>query len=56
MGWVSFYQEDHLRSLLDCPASVRPVERLQEVPDRERHGWRSEQVTWSSATPGDSTA
>ncbi|SES20372.1 5,6-dimethylbenzimidazole synthase [Actinokineospora terrae] len=49
VGWVSFYQEDHLRSLLDIPASVRPVawlclgpvERLQEVPDLERHGWRS---------------
>ncbi|GAA3048503.1 5,6-dimethylbenzimidazole synthase [Actinokineospora globicatena] len=49
VGWVSFYQEDHLRSLLEIPASVRPVawlclgpvERLQEVPDLERHGWRS---------------
>ncbi|WP_051385590.1 5,6-dimethylbenzimidazole synthase [Actinokineospora inagensis] len=49
VGWVSFYQEDHLRSLLHIPASVRPVawlclgpvERLQEVPDLERHGWRS---------------
>ncbi|WP_018683643.1 5,6-dimethylbenzimidazole synthase [Actinokineospora enzanensis] len=49
VGWVSFYQEDYLRSLLGIPATVRPVawlclgpvERLQEVPDLERHGWRS---------------
>ncbi|MBM7775472.1 5,6-dimethylbenzimidazole synthase [Actinokineospora baliensis] len=69
VGWVSFYQEDHLRSLLDIPASVRPVawlclgpvERRQEVPDLERHGWRSripvEQVThFERYTRGDGTA
>jgi 5,6-dimethylbenzimidazole synthase len=49
VGWVSFYREDFLRGLLDIPAGVRPVAwlcigpvtRLQEVPDLERHGWRS---------------
>lgn len=49
VGWVSFYREDFLRGLLGIPAAVRPVAwlclgpvtRLQEVPDLERHGWRS---------------
>jgi 5,6-dimethylbenzimidazole synthase len=49
VGWVSFYREDFLRGLLGIPAGVRPVAwlclgtvtRLQEVPDLERHGWRS---------------
>jgi 5,6-dimethylbenzimidazole synthase len=49
VGWVSFYREDFLRELLGIPAAVRPVAwlclgpvtRLQEVPDLERHGWRS---------------
>ncbi|WP_436496497.1 5,6-dimethylbenzimidazole synthase [Actinokineospora sp. HUAS TT18] len=49
VGWVSFYREDYLRELLGIPSSVRPVawlclgpvERLQEVPDLERHGWRA---------------
>jgi len=49
VGWVSFYREDYLRELLGIPSTVRPVawlclgpvERLQEVPDLERHGWRS---------------
>ncbi|GLZ36739.1 5,6-dimethylbenzimidazole synthase [Actinokineospora sp. NBRC 105648] len=48
VGWVSFYREDYLRSLLGIPASVRPVAwlclgpvgRFREVPDLERHGWR----------------
>ncbi|WP_172803188.1 5,6-dimethylbenzimidazole synthase [Alloactinosynnema sp. L-07] len=49
VGWVSFYREDYLRGLLGIPGSVRPVAwlclgpvaRLHEVPDLERHGWRS---------------
>lgn len=48
VGWVSFYCEDFLRSLVDMPAHVRPVAwlcvghvaDLPEVPDLERHGWR----------------
>lgn len=49
VGWVSFYREEFLQGLLGIPAGVRPVAwlclgpvtRLQEVPDLERHGWRS---------------
>jgi 5,6-dimethylbenzimidazole synthase len=49
VGWVSFYREDVLRDLLGIPDRVRPVAwlcigpvtALQEVPDLERHGWRS---------------
>ena len=49
VGWVSFYREDFLQGLLGIPAAVRPVawlclgpvDRLQKVPDLERHGWRS---------------
>ena len=49
VGWVSFYREDFLRDLLGIPAGVRPVawlclgpvSRLQDVPDLERHGWRT---------------
>ncbi|MFC0108251.1 5,6-dimethylbenzimidazole synthase [Kibdelosporangium aridum] len=49
VGWVSFYREDFLRELLDIPSSIRPVawlcvgpvSRLHDVPDLERHGWRS---------------
>ncbi len=48
VGWVSFYREDFVRDLLQIPAEVRPVawlcvgpvDRLQDVPDLERHGWR----------------
>ena len=48
VGWVSFYREAFLQDLLGIPDRVRPVawlcvgpvERLQEVPDLERHGWR----------------
>ena len=48
VGWVSFYREEFLQSLLGIPSDVRPVawlclgpvSRLQEVPDLERHGWR----------------
>lgn len=49
VGWVSFYREDFLRDLLNIPASIRPVawlclgpvSRVHDVPDLERHGWRS---------------
>ena len=49
VGWVSFYREEVLRDLLAIPARVRPVAwlcvgpvtALQEVPDLERHGWRT---------------
>lgn len=49
VGWVSFYREAFLRQLLAIPDHVRPVawlcvgpvSRLQDVPDLERHGWRT---------------
>jgi 5,6-dimethylbenzimidazole synthase len=49
VGWVSFYREPFLRGLLDIPEPVRPVgwlcvgpvSRLAEVPDLERHRWRT---------------
>ncbi|WP_435769436.1 5,6-dimethylbenzimidazole synthase [Nocardioides sp. SYSU DS0651] len=49
VGWVSFYREPFLRDLLGIPAHVRPVawlcvgtvSHLEQVPDLERHGWRS---------------
>ena len=49
VGWVSFYREPFLASLLGMPAGVRPlawlclgpVTHLEAVPDLERHGWRS---------------
>ncbi|GIJ50980.1 5,6-dimethylbenzimidazole synthase [Virgisporangium aliadipatigenens] len=49
VGWVSFYREDFLRTLLGIPDGVRPVAwlclgpvaRLHDGPDLERHGWRS---------------
>jgi len=48
MGWVSFYREEFLRSLIGVPEELRPVawlclgpvDALQETPDLERHGWR----------------
>jgi 5,6-dimethylbenzimidazole synthase len=48
VGWVSFYRESFLASLLNLPDHVRPVAWLcvgpvshhQEVPDLERLGWR----------------
>ncbi len=48
VGWVSFYREDFLRSLVAMPSHVRPVAwlcvghvaDLPDVPDLERHGWR----------------
>ncbi|SDG48134.1 5,6-dimethylbenzimidazole synthase [Klenkia brasiliensis] len=49
VGWVSFYREPFLRDLLGIPDHVRPVAwlcvgpvaQLQQVPDLERHGWRT---------------
>ncbi|AFM15130.1 cob(II)yrinic acid a,c-diamide reductase [Mycolicibacterium chubuense NBB4] len=49
VGWVSFYQEDFLRSLVGMPPHVRPVAwlcvgpvtELPDVPDLERFGWRA---------------
>ena len=49
VGWVSFYREPFLRSLLGIPPEVRPVAwlcvgpvtHLEEVPDLERHHWRT---------------
>lgn len=48
VGWVSFYTEEFLSSLLGIPAGVRPiawlclgpVTHLEPAPDLERHGWR----------------
>ncbi|GEM33535.1 5,6-dimethylbenzimidazole synthase [Nocardia neocaledoniensis NBRC 108232] len=49
VGWVSFYDPDFLRALVDLPAGIEPVAWLcvgpvrefQRVPDLERFGWRS---------------
>jgi 5,6-dimethylbenzimidazole synthase len=49
VGWVSFYREEFLQQLLGIPADVRPVAwlclgpvtHLENVPDLERHGWRT---------------
>lgn len=49
VGWVSFYREPALAKLLGIPDGIRPVAwlcvgpvtNLAEVPDLERHGWRS---------------
>jgi len=48
VGWVSFYDEAFLASLVGLPAAIRPVawlcvgpvSHLETVPDLERHGWR----------------
>lgn len=48
VGWVSFYRESFLASLLGVPDGIRPVAWLcvgpvsqrHTVPDLERHGWR----------------
>lgn len=48
VGWVSFYREEFLRSLVGMPEHVRPVAwlcvgpvaDLPDVPDLERYGWR----------------
>lgn len=49
VGWVSFYREEFLQSLLGIPDDVRPVawlclgtvSHLETVPDLERLGWRA---------------
>ncbi|MDY6996905.1 MAG: 5,6-dimethylbenzimidazole synthase [Actinomycetota bacterium] len=49
VGWVSFYREDFLRSLVGLPEHVRPVAwlcvgavaDLPDTPDLERFGWRA---------------
>ncbi|GAA0978791.1 5,6-dimethylbenzimidazole synthase [Nocardioides aquaticus] len=49
VGWVSFFREEWLAERLALPPGVRPVAwlcvgpvtGLQEVPDLERHRWRS---------------
>ena len=49
VGWVSFYDEPYLASLLGLPDGVRPVawlclgpvSHLETTPDLERHGWRA---------------
>ncbi|WP_206795521.1 5,6-dimethylbenzimidazole synthase [Amycolatopsis sp. MtRt-6] len=49
VGWVSFYREEKLRALLGIPERLRPiawlclgpVTHLQQVPDLERHKWRT---------------
>ncbi|TFV54907.1 5,6-dimethylbenzimidazole synthase [Mycobacterium sp. PS03-16] len=49
VGWVSFYREEYLRTLVGMPEHVRPVAwlcvgrvaDLPEVPDLERYGWRA---------------
>ena len=48
VGWVSFYREEFLADLVGLPDGVRPVawlclgpvDKLQDVPDLVRHGWR----------------
>ncbi|MGQ9410727.1 5,6-dimethylbenzimidazole synthase [Mycolicibacterium gilvum] len=49
VGWVSFYREEFLRSLVGMPGHVRPVAwlcvgpvaDLPGVPDLERFGWQA---------------
>lgn len=49
VGWVSFYSEDFLRTLVGMPDHVRPVAwlcvgpvaDLPDIPDLERFGWRA---------------
>ncbi|ADT97117.1 5,6-dimethylbenzimidazole synthase [Mycolicibacterium gilvum] len=49
VGWVSFYREETLRSLVGMPDHVRPVAwlcvgpvaDLPDVPDLERFGWQA---------------
>jgi 5,6-dimethylbenzimidazole synthase len=49
VGWVSFYRETFVRSLLCIPATIRPiawlclgpVRDLARHPDLERDGWRT---------------
>lgn len=49
VGWVSFYREPVLAELIGLPEHIRPlawlcvgpVDHLEQVPDLERHGWRT---------------
>ncbi|OAN38946.1 5,6-dimethylbenzimidazole synthase [Mycolicibacterium iranicum] len=49
IGWVSFYREQFLRTLVGMPDHVRPiawlcvgkVANLPDIPDLERFGWRA---------------
>lgn len=49
VGWVSFYDEAFLSSLVELPPAVRPVAwlcvgpvtHLEATPDLERHAWRT---------------
>ena len=49
VGWVSFYREPFLQHLVGLPDHIRPVAWLcvgpvtclQDVPDLERHRWRT---------------
>ena len=49
VGWVSFYREPFVQDLLHLPAEIRPVAwlcvgpvtHLEQVPDLERHQWRT---------------
>lgn len=49
VGWVSFYREQFLRTLVGMPDHVRPiawlcvghVADLPDIPDLERFGWRA---------------
>lgn len=68
MGWVSLYREQFVQQLLVLPDRIRPVawlclgpvDKLQVVPDLERHGWRSRRPIdaaihmerWSNPAPG----
>ena len=48
LGWVSFYEEPFLSSMLELPTGIRPVawlclgpvDQLESVPDLERLNWR----------------
>jgi 5,6-dimethylbenzimidazole synthase len=49
VGWVSFYKEEFLRTLLGIPDKIRPIAWLclgpvthfESSPDLERHNWRA---------------
>ncbi|WP_278315439.1 5,6-dimethylbenzimidazole synthase [Lolliginicoccus levis] len=49
LGWVSFYEEEFLARFVGATPPLRPiawlcvgpVTHLHEIPDLERHGWRS---------------
>jgi 5,6-dimethylbenzimidazole synthase len=68
VGWVSFYREPFVRTLLGIPAGVRPVAwlclgpvtHLERVPDLVRFGWRERlplsdvvhRERWGQQAPG----